>query len=1001
MRRTVELWIGSLRADLADDSFILFNYTMEDLAAPAIVRNSFSRQVTLPGTTANNRIFGEIFRNDRVTQYSANDETAQYFDPTRKTTWRIYDERSELLESGYLRLDSVTRKRNVVVEYKVTLYGGLGSFLYGLSYDAAGEKRTIAGLNFRGTNAPDTEFNFTLNATAVRVAWARLGIASGTPSDMWDFINFAPAYNGKPTGTFDAGKGLLDVVATGIDPTGAGVPENVALVTLAQDYNEWQTKDLRSYLQRPVLRLRSLIEAICAARNNGGWAVTLDPAFFNDSNPYWQKTWLTLPIVDTENIISEDGGSGSISFSIVGGDASILEATVPGGGDPSKSYVIDLRIDPYAELSDSSTDTLYLYSDGGGTSYMNYVQYTINAYDASNNLVGQTAVRVSSRQPGPGADDVPQMDGVSDFLGTGGGFAIWAGNPVVTQISGNGIRKIRITAVPVAEYWGATPANPPAATAMWPSTTDPATIVSAIRYSAETSGSGYSYSTISGGRSGKNITKAIILSGGGTPADYLLSLCKTFGLVLVADGARKTVSVELRRSFYSGGVVDITDRIDTGTGLQKVPFAFDSKWYVWGARYESGEWAKYYAEKYGRAFGQHRVDTGYAFDATEKRVLDGSVFRGAVMALECAKYFCAVNQGATTLPSVLLDRGAKYSVTTLREKEEVEINLPNDGATITWMNSAYPSYDLIPKAQFHDKEDKPFDERDSLLFFDGMFTFEASETFLPWNDMTHPADNRSAKYLSVRVNAGDVVRVQLSDYTTWRFAVVVLTENAWGSGTIVSDTGWQTADLVKTVDGTENNNYLRITISRRDNGNFSGQDGQAALTLASATRGQPGSNSPYTLTDDTQQMLTMNSGTPCWLLQWGSVDPNTIVGAVPRFGRYLSLSEQHQGYVYERSLDFGVPSEIPIPGATFLDGATIWPPYFAKYIADRYDDDSAVVTCKVNLAGLQVGPEMMRRFYWFDGAVWALNRIINYSVTTEDLTECEFVKVQDVTNYTT
>ena len=446
MKRTIELWIGDLRADLADDGFLLMNYTMEDLASPAVVRNAFSKQVTLPGTSANNRIFGEIFRNDRVTQYSGSAETGVYFDPTRKTTWRIYDGQSQILDSGYLRLDSVTRKRNVIVDYKVTLYGGLGQFLYGLAYDANGEKRTLAGLNFRGTNDPDNEFNFTLNANAVRDAWTRVAGAAGTPTHMWHILNFAPCYNGKPKGAFDANKALMNVVTTGIDPQGTGTINGLALVTLAKDYTEWETKDLRSYLQRPVVRLRAIIEAACASRNNGGWTVTLDPAFFNDSNPYWDKTWLTLPIVETENLIND----------------------------------------------------------------------------------------------GTGSDE---------------------------------------------------------------------------------------------GRYHTAVTKATLLSGGGTPADYLTSFCKTFGLVIVADSATKTVSIEKRSTFYTGEVVDITDRVDTDEGIEKVPFAFSAKWYVWAANIASGEWVKAYAERYGRTFGQMRVDTGYAFDANETQVLKDVLFHGCAVSL--------------------------------------------------------------------------------------------------------------------------------------------------------------------------------------------------------------------------------------------------------------------------------------------------------------------------------------------------------------------------------
>lgn len=880
MRRKLELWIGTLRADLADDSFILMNYTMEDLTSPAVVRNSFSKQISLPGTTANNRIFGEIFRSDRQTQYHATNETGIYFDPTRKTSWRIYNEKSELVDSGYLRLDSITRSRNAVVEYKVTLYGGLGSFLYGLSYDAAGNKRTLADLTYPATSV----FDFTINAATVRAAWARIAEASGTPSSKWDFINFAPCYNGKPSGTFDAGKGILDVVAAGIG-SAAGTVGGLALVDLAQEYTEWDTKDLRSYLQRPVFRLRSIIEACCASANNGGWTVTLDPEFFTDTNPYWQKTWLTLPILDTDNILVDTGSSGTLSFAEVGGDPSVVEANIVGGGDPTKVYNLVIRMRPYANMQTPTGGTLYLDCEDGGTYYMSYVQFLINCYDANNTLVESTALRISSRQPATEAGDVPRMDAVNTFTGAQS-YASWNGDQLTAEISAQAVSRVRVTATTVALKWGTTSADTPSGNAMWTNRLQYQSLVTASSYYGDFAGSIFSYSGISGGRSGKTVTKAVLLSGGGTPADYLLALCKTFGLVMVADAARKTVSIELRRSFYDDEVIDIQDRIDTESGYEKQPFSFSAKWYVWATQYESGEWAKSYAEKYGRTFGQQRVDTGYDFDANTTKVLDGVIFHGAVMALECEKYFCTIMENGCNLPAVLLDRGAKYSVVeSATTKKDIEINLPSASASITWMNAANPSYDLFPKAQFHDKDNAAFDERDTLLFFDGMFTI--------------------------------------------------------------------------------------------------------------------GATSPYTLTDDTNTMLTLNEGTPCWLLQWAVNDQSSRVTSLPVFSRYLTYTGEHQGYVYERSLDFGTPAEVPIPGITFRDGATIWPSYFSKYIADRYDDDSAVVRCKVNMAGMTAGPDLFRRFYWFDGAVWALNKITNHSVTTYDLTECEFVKVQDVDNYTT
>ena len=84
---------------------------------------------------------------------------------------------------------------------------------------------------------------------------------------------------------------------------------------------------------------------------------------------------------------------------------------------------------------------------------------------------------------------------------------------------------------------------------------------------------------------------------------------------------------------------------------------------------------------------------------------------------------------------------------------------------------------------------------------------------------------------------------------------------------------------------------------------------------------------------------------------------------------------------------------------TFDDDSSIYVQFWKNYIEDRYDDDSRVMTCKVNLSGYQVNESLLRNFYYYDGCLWVMNRIINHSLTTWDDTECEFVKIQDIDNY--
>ena len=100
------------------------------------------------------------------------------------------------------------------------------------------------------------------------------------------------------------------------------------------------------------------------------------------------------------------------------------------------------------------------------------------------------------------------------------------------------------------------------------------------------------------------------------------------------------------------------------------------------------------------------------------------------------------------------------------------------------------------------------------------------------------------------------------------------------------------------------------------------------------------------------------------------------------------------------SLDFGIPAEIDIPGITHPSGTTVYDRGWAKYLADRYNVDTKVVKCNVDWRGIQVGEHLLRNFYYFDGAIWVLNKITNHDITGYGTTQCEFVKVQSKTNYT-
>ena len=867
MRNTIRIFIEGKRADLDESSFVLLNYTAEDLTNPTIVRNSFSKQITLKGTPRNDDIFGHIYRNDRDTVYGSPYIGAN-FDPCRKTQFVIYNEMNEILESGYLKLDGVELNHKSH-SYKVTLYGGLGSFLYGLSYDANGDKLTLADLDYGET------LDFTINNTAVADAWARIG-GDTSKAAKWDILNFIPGYHGLPPSPFDANKCLVTTWRTGLKQrSDDGVYNAVdTIVTLNEKVTGNAARDYRSYLQKPCIKMSAIIDAICDPNNNGGWTVNKDSGFFAASNPYWVDAWMTLPslyelnINETQSINTQTMSDFFTRLPIVGG-----------GG--SGMYGVTVHITPYVNVSGLPYQDYAMYCANGNGISVNMLKITLRLYDSSLNEIATATYNITTYRGVGYGGDAPSPDFTFDHIDGNGKFVDENGTQVSfpLYIEAQGAAYYQADMAVENYYTGMVSSYPGN---LWDRMWEVGETTFAANYAfgpyinandTPVDIIGTSSSTV---RTGASITKAALLGGGKTPADYLLSYCKLFGIEFVCHRDEKVIDLIWRKNFYNGGTVDLSGRIDRGRPMEKSPFAFDARWYVFGNE-AVGEFASYYQNRYTRPFGQFRVNTGYEFDASERSMTDDIVFGNLCSVVEASPYYCKMRLNNKNIPSVFL-AGGKYLLYNGSDTQSVDLPTFADAGKV-WDNTSYPMHDAFDKLQLHNENDAHLDERDTLVFFGGM----------------------------------------------------------------------------------ENTTLMRLS-----------------------------------LTDDTETMLLLNGNNPCWLPNYYEADASCRIDAMPHFARY-----KWSGGAVTYSLDWGDPKELQVPGATIAPNSNIFDQYWKKYIGDRYDDDSAVVVCYVDLRGMQVGDALLRQFYAFDGAIWALNRIIDYSITTSGPTKCEFVKVQDTTNYST
>ena len=856
MRRKIELYIGGSLADLDQQDFILMTYALTDLTKPTAVRNSFSKQVTLPGTPANDAIFSHAYRVDRLV-------TPDTFNPLARTPFQIMDELGEVLQSGYIKLDRIDRNGGTH-SYVVTLYGGLGSLIYALTYNDNGEKLTLADLPYK---VADADFYMTINKTTIDRAWKRLAGIGNYP--LFDIINFAPCYNGLPD-KLDSNKARLQ-------------SDYDTIVELSRKYTEWETRDLRSYLQRPAISVAEVLTAIRDYAATKGKTIVWDDEVFNVANPYFAKSFMLLDMLTSfeDSTAGQVGESSAVKQELI----SNAYADIPMGGTVFlEGNTFESRADGSINFS-AFDPSFFLKGDiatsvrAGTMGYLNYWDATQQAWHGT--LIGVEAyARVGT---GAGAvhviskpyifgqwngDNDPRFQLLMSDLDTSLGF-VAGGN----EISGELGSLFEFPNMPVAAnsnvaiFLGFYVYSDDAEGGeedflIYPSESGAAGAMTS-QLKLYTSGGTFSLYAPAEGGSDVTFNKSMLLSNTCTPADFLLSFCRQFGLK-IAELEPDKVSILSPNTFYTGAEDDLSKMVDH-SALKVVPLTFNKKWQRLGHTLVESTKAQQYQKIYGKAYGVLDLDTGLEFNSETEDLLAGSAFKGGIAGKQSGIAYFDYFDGAQKWVNPALVMG--YTDGAGTHYPQIAYRTP--------LNAAHPGYDGTPKP-FGFIEDRNEQKGVNLA---GMLVF---------------------------------------------------------------------LDEIKQNPGM------------------------------------------YWLTDDYP-----SNENACWQMPTNADNYATKVTYLPVFHRYYAL-----GGVVSRSLDFATPAEIYDPDLTITTASSLYTNYWQEYLEDLYDKSGKVMTAKVHFFGRKVGPALFRRFYYYEGSLWVLNKITNHSLTTYDPVECEFVMVGRKANYT-
>ena len=942
MNKNIKLYINGIEADLTEDISLPITYVQEDLTNPTIVKNSFSKTVTLPGTKTNNSIFGQFYKLDRFTiNHTGNTTVGVEYDPSKRIPFQIYNN-ANIVESGYLQLNAVNVD-SYKVSYDTTLYGGLGDFFYGLSYKEDGEKLTLADLRYKDS------LTFKINKEYIQDCF-------NNPMDG-RLLTFMPSLNGLYD-DFDNDTCLINTNGSTIFPT-EQTEGNIKYTTyngfglakLNKSYDEWEIRDLRSYKQRPALRLKTLVTSIL---DNSGYKYELDPKFFNDRNPYWNDTFIALPLLSSnvDNEVTQKAQLDKfLSNQFIVGEgynpAQEGSFTVQNGGDitvsgdridlskVSDASTIDVNLDIniiFTAKDISNKDELYMclyrsmYNEES-----NYTQtYLQTRTFLQFKLIVMDRFNIKTESPlynfaGELSDD--NIYDINKNNTTVGTFKRISDNKYafVDENNNNTFRltvkaskrsdtirlllKTRWVKQEAGDHSGATylfedkllnenvPEN---------------TVLGNIESDWDVNEYSLEIKSPSGIGSGTVITQDTILKTENTPADYLLNIGKLFGWYYVKDINEKKISIMSRETFFKNKIVNIEDRLDYSKNFNISPVLFDKKWYKMTLNTPETYFAKKYNKEYDLDYGQKRLDTGYNFNTETTNLYEDSIFDNVIPVRDSDKYYrtfydkddnevpCFVNDNL----SYQLFHKNEYKDITSVEQNLYGVNIIDKNKTREW--NGLRGTDCMVKSCFYslDNDEKSLEEiSSSILFYNGDI---------------------------------DLVDIR--------------------------------------------NNPIK-----------------------------------YWITDDLPEMADLNDGQPCWLYTNSDKDKsgNTIAilrTTLPQFIKYKTQELWQSGstgelyYVdtgnVEQSLDFGLPKEIYIDGLNYSEDATIYNNYWKKFYNDQFNVNTKKVTCYVNLYDWDVKQELLRQFYYFNNGIWILNKIDNYDVTSNNTTRCEFIKVQDITNYT-
>jgi len=173
---SARLFVEGIEADTLGDIDVDFTYSVADVTDIERRNTSYSKTITLPSTSKNQNLFGNIFdisvSNDI---YPEDVNIGQNFNPAKQAQAQIFLDNVKIFD-GVLRMIKINNLAGDIT-YEVNMFGRLRDILHEL-----GDK-TLADLDF-------TDYNHTWNRTSIENSWNRIEWVDGADNYVYPLVDY-------------------------------------------------------------------------------------------------------------------------------------------------------------------------------------------------------------------------------------------------------------------------------------------------------------------------------------------------------------------------------------------------------------------------------------------------------------------------------------------------------------------------------------------------------------------------------------------------------------------------------------------------------------------------------------------------------------------------------------------------------------------------------------------------------------------------------------------